>query len=241
MVLEVNHLFFSYEKLLILDDINVSIKRGEFVGIFGPNGGGKTTFLKLLLGLLKPDRGSIRIFGKSPEQFRDRIGYVPQFKLFDKQFPISVLEVVLQGCLSKLNWWGHFSKEYIRKAKEALAKMHLEDKADEAFGTLSGGQMQRVLIARSLVSQPDLLLLDESTSSVDAETERSIYKLLLELKGKMTIIMVTHDLSNLVDKADRFLCIQKQMTYFQPKEVCEHFTLGLYHPPLKLPLTKRKE
>lgn len=240
MSIEVNHLFFSYEKLLILDDINVRIKPGEFIGIFGPNGGGKTTFLKLLLGLLKPDRGTIRIFGQPAEQIRNRIGYVPQFKLFDKQFPISVLEVVLQGCLSRLNWWGHFPKEMILQAKEALAKVRLEHKADAAFGTLSGGQMQRALIARALVSRPDLLLLDESTSSVDAETEQSIYQLLVELKGKITIIMVTHDLSHLIDKADQFLCIQKQMTYYQPKEICEHFTLGLYHPPLKLP-QKRKE
>lgn len=240
MSIEVDHLFFSYEKLLILDDINVRIKQGEFVGIFGPNGGGKTTFLKFLLGLLKPNRGAVRIFGKSPEKIREHIGYVPQFKLFDKQFPISVLEVVLQGCLSRLNWWGHFPKDAIVQAKEALAKMHLEDKADAAFGTLSGGQMQRALIARSLVSKPDLLLLDESTSSVDAETELAIYQLLLELKGKITIIMVTHDLSHLVDKADQFLCIQQQMTHYQPKEICEHFTVGLYHPPLKLP-KKRKE
>lgn len=240
MTIEVDHLFFSYEKLLILDDISVRIKQGEFVAIFGPNGGGKTTFLKLLLGLLKPNRGTIRIFGKPTEQIRERIGYVPQFKLFDKQFPISVLEVVLQGCLSKLNWWGQFPKAARLQAKEALAKVHLEHKADAAFGTLSGGQMQRALIARSLVSKPDLLLLDESTSSIDAETEHAIYQLLLELKGKITIIMVTHDLSHLVDKADQFLCIQKQMIRYQPKEVCEHFAVGLYHPPLKLP-QKRKE
>lgn len=228
MVIKVVDLSFSRHKTLILDGINLSVKEGEFVGIFGPNGGGKTTFLKLLLGLLKPSHGSIEIFGKSPETVRSRMGYVPQAKLFDPQFPISVLDVVLMGLLSQ-----KMTRAAKEKAHSVLEKVHLLDKANKPFGTLSGGQAQRVLVARALVGAPDILLLDEATVSIDAEAEKTIYELLTQLTGKITILMVTHDLKSL-EKADRLLCIQQKLSIYKPKEVCEHFTLGLYHPPIKI-------
>lgn len=229
MTIDVKDVSFSRGKTPILKHINLHVKKGEFIGIFGPNGGGKTTFLKLLLGLLKPSHGSIEIFGQPPEMARSRMGYVPQAKLFDLQFPISVLDVVLMGLLSKKN-----DKKAKEKARSALAKVHLLDKESKPFGTLSGGQAQRVLIARALVGEPEILLLDEPTVSIDAEAEKTTYELLSELKGHITILMVTHDLQPILEKAGRLVCIHQKLSTYLPKEVCEHFALGLYHPPIKL-------
>jgi zinc transport system ATP-binding protein len=222
--IEVQDLFFSYDDTPILEKVELKIKKGEFIGIFGPNGGGKTTFLKLLMGFLKPQKGSISLSC-------ERIGYVPQAAQFDRQFPISALEVVLQGC--SFSPWGFFSDKSKARAKLALSQVGLQGRESQAFGTLSGGQAQRVLIARALVSDPDLLLLDEPTASIDTDAEEVIYRLLSELKGKITILMVTHDLQAILQKADRLLCIQRELSSYSPAEVCEHFAVGLYHPPLK--------
>ncbi len=228
---EVHDLSFGYEKRAILNKVNLSVDPGEFIAIFGPNGGGKTTFLKLLMGFLKPGHGKISIFGSSPKKARQEIGYVPQVTQFDKQFPVSVLDLVLMGCLSQASWFGGFSKEIRKKAEAALDLVGLLGKKDQAFGTLSGGQAQRALIARGLVSNPKLLLLDEPTANVDPEAETQIYDLLLSLKGTITIFMVTHNLQGIIKKADRLFCVHRTVTSYTPKEVCEHFAVGLYHPP----------
>jgi zinc transport system ATP-binding protein len=231
-VIAVRDLKFSYDKAPILENVHFTIEPGEFIGIFGPNGGGKTTLLKLLMGMLKPDHGDIELLGKEPQHTRGQIGYVPQILRFDKDFPISVLEVVLMGCLSKLHWWGGFPKGTKEVAFEALQKVGLADFAKASFGTLSGGQAQRALIARAIVNHPKILLLDEPTASVDPVAEQEIHQLLAELNRTMTIVMVTHDLQSIIDKAKRLLCVHRQVTTMQAKEVCEHFALGLYHTPL---------
>ncbi|MBI2742681.1 MAG: ABC transporter ATP-binding protein [Chlamydiales bacterium] len=233
--IEIEDLSFSYEKRPILSGVNLSVLNGEFVAIFGPNGGGKTTFLKLVMGFLEPDAGEIRIFGTSPKRARGSISYVPQAAQFDRQFPLSVLDLVLMGCLSKQTAWGALPKESKEKALQALDKVGLLDKQHQAFGTLSGGQAQRTLIARALVSDPDLLILDEPTASVDPEAEGRIHSLLLDLKKSMTILMVTHDLQGIIEKADRMICIHRTLTAYTPKQVCEHFSVGLYHSPLLNP------
>jgi zinc transport system ATP-binding protein len=220
-MIDVDHLFFQYEETEILHDVTFSIKAGEFIGIFGPNGGGKTTLLKLLMGFLKPSRGAVRIGIE-----RCEIGYVPQLASFDKQFPISVLEVVAMGALFQP------SSVAKRMAKEALARVGLTGKEEEPFGALSGGQAQRALIARAIVGNPKIIFLDEPTANIDAEAETLIDRLLAELKGSITIVMVTHDLQSVMKKVDRLLCVQRRVTTFSPEKVCEHFALGLYHPPL---------
>ena len=231
VVIEVTDLAFEYENTPILTGVNLKVKKGEFLAIFGPNGGGKTTFLKLLLGFLKPDAGTITILGTSPSKARGHIGYVPQVAQFDRQFPLSVLDLVLMGCLSKSTIWGTIPKSSKEKALQALEKVGLLDKQAQAFGTLSGGQAQRALMARALVSEPDLLVLDEPTASVDPEAEAQIHDLLLRLKGTMTILMVTHDLQGIIEKASRMLCIHRTLSSYTSKEVCEHFAVGLYHAP----------
>lgn len=231
-VISVSDLQFSYDKTPILKDVSFSIDQGEFIGIFGPNGGGKTTLLKLLMGMLKPAYGEILLLGENPKQSRGKIGYVPQILHFDKDFPISVLDVVLMGCLSKLKWWGSYPKGTEEIAMEALAKVDLLNFAKAPFGTLSGGQAQRALIARAIVNSPQLLLLDEPTASVDPKAEQEIHQLLVELNRTITIVMVTHDLQSIIDKAQRLLCVHREVTTMRAKEVCEHFALGLYHTPL---------
>jgi zinc transport system ATP-binding protein len=231
-VLETKHLFFQYDSMLTLEDVNVEIFQGDFVGIFGPNGGGKTTLLKLMMGLLRPKKGEILLFGKPPEEMRDRIGYVPQAIRFDRDFPISVLEVVMMGMLGKLSWSGGYPSDAKRKAIDALERVGLSHKAKASFGSLSGGEAQRTLIARAIVDSPTLLLLDEPTANVDTEAEQNIYAELAALNQTMTILMVTHDLQTIVDKAGKLLCVQRRVTSLQAKEVCEHFALGLYHSPL---------
>jgi zinc transport system ATP-binding protein len=231
-VVEIKDLEFGYHETPILENVNLTIHSGEFIGIFGPNGGGKTTFLKVLMGFLKPRKGEIFLFQSSIKSGRPRIGYVPQVTRFDQQFPLSVLELVYMGLLSKSSWWGGISLEAKQKAQECLAKVGLLDKQHQAFGTLSGGQAQRALIARALASDPHLLLLDEPTASVDIDAEQEIYQILKSLKGTMTILMVTHHLQGIIDQAERLFCIQRLVTVVSPKDVCEHFALGLYHSPL---------
>lgn len=229
--LSLENVSFGYQGTKILQHITFDVKAGEFIGIIGPNGGGKTTLLKLILGFLKPATGKIFIEGKSPTASRRAIAYVPQTARFDKEFPISVLEVVLGGRLFDLPWYGKFKQEDKDKALNALKKVGLSRFAHRAFGTLSGGQAQRVLIARALASEPKLLLLDEPTASVDSESEAEIYALLKELKG-ITILMVTHDLNAIINDVQRIICVQNKAISLQPHEVCEHFAFGLYHSPL---------
>lgn len=230
--IEIQNLDHSFDKTSVLEKVSFRVEQGEFVGIFGPNGGGKTTLLRLLMGFQKPSRGQIQLFGKSPENLRPKIGYVPQINRLDKLFPITVLDIVLMGCLSSANIFGRLPSSTRAQAEQALEKVGLQDKKDCSFGSLSGGQAQRVLIARAIVAQPDLLLLDEPTASVDPEAEKDILKILEELKGKITILMVTHDLQTIINQVGKLLCVHKQVHTLLPNQVCEHFGLGLYHRPI---------
>ncbi len=237
-VIDINHLSFSYQSSLVLKQISFQVFPGEFIGIIGPNGGGKTTLLKLIMGFLKPLSGSIRIFGETAGTHPAhslRLAYVPQSMRFDRDFPISVEEVVLSGLLSRLPWYGRFRASDREAARQALEEVRLADLQNCAFGTLSGGQAQRVLIARALVSQPQLLLLDEPTASVDSQAEADIYAILKSLKRKMTILMVTHDVRAAVDHVERLLCVQGEAFSLNPQGICEHFALGLYHMPFIQP------
>jgi len=220
---------FSYGDFPVLEDISLNLTEGSFHTIIGPNGGGKTTFLKLLMGLLEPSRGTIRINGLSPKKARKTIGYVPQSKGFDRDFPLTVLELVLMGLLSKLNILGRFNAAQRQKALEAIDRVGLKDFANHPFGKLSGGQAQRALIARALVDEPKILLLDEPTANVDPAAEKQIYELIRKLKGSTTILMVTHDLPGMIKDSDSVLIIQQNLREVPPEKVCGHFAMGLYH------------
>lgn len=233
-ILEMDHVSFAYDRNPILTDVNLAIYPGEFVGLIGPNGGGKTTLLKLILGFNRPAKGTIRVLEHSPRStsVHHCMAYVPQSLRYDREFPISSLEVVLSGLLSQLPWYGKFKSKELKLAHEALEQVGMEEYCHHPFGQLSGGQAQRVLIARALVAKPCLLLLDEPTASVDSKAEADIHAILNRLKGQMTIIMVTHDLSAAASLVDRLFCVQGKVFELDPKEICEHYALGLYHDPL---------
>ena len=230
--IQISNLSFSYENLLVLEKIDLEIPFGSFVGIMGPNGGGKTTLLKLLMGFLRPSRGSVQIFGQPPSNIRTRIGYVPQVHRSDRDFPITVLELVLLGALAKTSFCGSYPIEEKQKAESLIEELGLAPFKKKSFGSLSGGFAQRALLARALLSDPDLLLLDEPTANIDAPSASAILHRLQLLKERKTILLVTHDLTTIVERVDRVLCLQTRMTSYLPTEICEHFALGLYHTPL---------
>lgn len=224
MHIDVENLFFSYDRTNILQKVCLQIQKGEFIGIMGPNGGGKTTLLKLLIGFLKPTKGKITVSGK--------IGYVPQVHHTDRDFPITLEELVLLGALSKTNFFGAYPSAEKEKADYLIECLGLLPHKNKVFGSLSGGLAQRALLARALLSDPDLLVLDEPTANIDAPSAAIIFQIIESLKGKKTILMVTHDLKTIIERVDRVLCVQQEVSSFLPKDVCEHFALGLYHTPL---------
>ena len=242
-IIEVDRVDFSYPGTPVLKEISFQVMPGEFIGMIGPNGGGKTTLLKLILGFLKPSQGTIKVFGEEGGSSLaiNRLAYVPQAVRFDRDFPISVEEVVLSGLINHLPWYGRFHSTDRNAAREALEKVGLLQFASHSFGALSGGQAQRVLIARALVSNPQLLLLDEPTASVDSQAEADIYTLLNQLKGEMTILMVTHDLGAVIEQVERILCVHGNLISLKPEDVCKHFAFGLYHMPLYSPKSTLKE
>lgn len=224
MQIEIEDLCFSYDRIHVLHKVCLQIEKGEYIGIMGPNGGGKTTLLKLLMGFLSPTAGTVRVDGK--------IGYVPQVHKTDRDFPITVHELILLGALSKTTFWGTYPIEIKEKALWLMEKLGLFSHRNKVFGSLSGGLAQRALLARALLSDPDLLLLDEPTANIDPLSTKIIFEMLAELKGKKTILVVTHDLKTIIERVERVLCVQGNVISFLPKDVCEHFALGLYHTPL---------
>jgi zinc transport system ATP-binding protein len=205
---------FSYGGEPVLEDVNLAVGEREAVCIVGPNGGGKTTLVKLILGLLAPQSGEVRLFGRPPRLTRLRAGYMPQHVQHDPLFPVTVMDIVLMGRLGQggpsglLGWPGPADR---RAARKALEQVGMEGFGRRPFAALSGGQRQRVLIARALCCEPELLLLDEPTSNVDSLVEARLLDLLLELNRRMTILMVSHDLgfvSGLVEKA---ICVNRRV------------------------------
>lgn len=231
--IDVSHLSFSYRNTIVLEDVTFSVQENDYLGIIGPNGSGKTTLLKVMLGFLQPIQGSVSLFGIPPEAARTLLAYVPQALQYDRLFPIDAMEVVLSGRLSRTPWHGRYSRDDKEAASDALDRVGIASCSHKAFGSLSGGQRQRALIARALVAEPKILFLDEPTANVDSEAEADIYKILNGLRKQMTIVMVTHNLRAVIDHVDRVLCVQRTAFLLKPSEVCEHFTIGLYHEPIR--------
>ncbi len=191
----VKNLYFSYDKEPVLEDINLNLSSRDFLAIIGPNGGGKSTFLKLLLGILKPTKGEVKIFGKSPEEIHLKLGYVPQNTNINKNFPIKVIDVVLQGRIGiTKKFWG-YSKKDITVAEQSLERVGALDFRDKRIGELSGGERQRVFIARALATEADILLLDEPTSSIDSRGQINLYSKLKEINKTSGVIVVSHDIN----------------------------------------------
>lgn len=218
----------------ILDNLSWSICAGEFLGIIGPNGGGKTTLLRVILGLQKPTSGSIRVFGDDPAASRKRIGYVPQQLFFDRDFPVTVNETVLMGRLSSKGLLTRYGREDRAMAEHALETVGMAGLEKRQVGGLSGGELQRMLIARALVGRPELLLLDEPTASVDPEMKTTIYDLLDSLRKSMTIVLVTHDTGTISQHVSRIACLNCGMAMHEPGEMTKEDISGMYRYPVDI-------
>ncbi|MCW7076217.1 MAG: metal ABC transporter ATP-binding protein [Candidatus Syntropharchaeales archaeon] len=210
-IVGLKNIWVYYNDIPILEDVTLSIKQTDFLAIIGPNGGGKTTLLKVILGLIKPDSGEIEVFGESPREGRRLIGYLPQYTHFDLNFPISVFDVVMMGRYKQK--FKRYSKKDHEITLDALETVGMLEFKDRQIGRLSGGQIQRVFVARAIVREPKLLLLDEPTASIDPEMQKVFYEMLLELKKKMAIVLVTHDTSVVSTYVDEIACLNRRLFY----------------------------
>lgn len=212
-VLEIKNLFFNYEKENILEDISLDVLQNDFLAIIGPNGGGKSTLLKLILGILPLQQGMVNINGKNPSKALHMIGYVPQNTNINIDFPITAIEVVAMGHVGSKRPLLGYSKEEISCAMSSLRRVGMESFARHTIGSLSGGQRQRVMIARALCANPEILLLDEPTANIDVAGQKQIYDLLRELNRSMTIVVVSHDISVILGYATKVAHINKRLIF----------------------------
>jgi zinc transport system ATP-binding protein len=232
-VISFNEVSFGYDQNSVLENVNFSLFEGESVSIVGPNGGGKTTLIKLILGLLQPQAGSISVLGSTPLESHQRIGYMPQSPHFDQNFPIQVLDIVLMGRLGKRAspFFNHADRQ---AALQALDETGLADLAARPFASLSGGQRQRVLISRALACEPELLLLDEPTAHVDPAMEEQVNATLAQLAERLTVITVTHELGFVSRRVDRVLCVNRTVKLHPTSEITGEIIQEIYGSDLRI-------
>jgi len=237
---EIEDVQFDYGATRVLDDVNLTVEPGDFLGIIGPNGSGKTTLLRLVLGLLTPSRGAIRLFGHAPSSFRQwgRLGYVPQRATLDPALPATVYEVVATGLVSTLGLFGRIGADQRQRISEVLGHVGMQAHAAARIGALSPGQQQRVLIARALVSNPELLILDEPTGGVDAEAQTSFYALLRHLnrEREVTLILVSHDIGVVAKEVTKLACLNRRLVFHgRPGDFLSDAALtALYGPAMRV-------
>jgi zinc transport system ATP-binding protein len=234
-LVEIKNLYAGYNHETVLEDINLTIEQDDFIGLIGPNGGGKTTLLKIILGLIQPQRGKVQVMGETPEKGRSHIGYVPQFSEHDSAFPISVRDVVRMGRLGRQRLFKPYSKEDDAVVSERLAWVDMLEHQDRALRELSGGQRQRVYVARALATDPKLLVLDEPTISVDLEASTHIYDLLHQINQQgVTIFLVTHDLNVVSSYVKTIGCMNRRLHYHGEKQVTDEMLRATYGCPVDL-------
>lgn len=235
-IIEIRNVDFSYNGDPVLQGVNLAIDSLEFASMVGPNGGGKTTLLRLILGLEKPRTGTVKVFGLPPDKMRHRIGYMPQSVHIDETFPVTALEVVLTGRLGAGRWFGRYKRSDRQLAAAALQEVGLSDQAKTRYASLSGGQKQRVLIARTLASSPELLLLDEPTANLDPQAESGFYKLLRSLNKKLTILMVSHDVGFVSSFVERVVCVNRRVTVHPTGEIPQTVAAAFFGPDKRIVL-----
>ncbi len=232
-ILEFQGVTAGYNGHIILENVNLSVHEKDFIGVVGANGSGKTTLLKVLLGLLSPIRGKVRFFFDGNGQPKKCIGYMPQVSSFDKKFPITVRNVVISGLTGRVGMFRTFSRSDKARAKEIMEQMAILHLKGRAIGELSGGQMQRVFLARALISSPRLLVLDEPNTFVDKTFEKSFYEILKELNKEMAIILVSHDLGMISSYVKTIACVCRFLHYHETSEITQE-VLDTYNCPIDL-------
>lgn len=231
-VIRVEEVSFAYGKRMVLEEVSLEIGSGDFIWIVGPNGGGKTTLVKLLVGLIKPKSGLIEVMGKSPSRARSQVGYMPQQIHIDPKFPMTVTDVVLTGRLG-LNV-STTRKADGEAALAAIEQVSLMDQANETIASLSGGQQRRMFIARALACEPKILILDEPMANLDAVMEKQVRELLFKLNQKLTVLMVSHDPALVSESIKSVVCVNRRVAIHQTYEVDIEMMGELYEGPVRM-------
>ena len=233
-IIQLKGIYAAYDQKQVLEDVNLTVYEKDFLGIIGPNGGGKTTLMKVILGLLKPTAGSVSFFQNGNKKEEITMGYLPQYNSIDKKFPISVYEVVLSGLNRQKSLFRSFSKEQHKKVREVIAQMGLEGLEDRAIGQLSGGQLQRALLGRALVSNPQVIILDEPNTYIDKRFEAKLYSLLEEINKERAIILVSHDIGTVLQNVKSIACVNGVLDYHPDTEVSAEWLEEKFDCPIEL-------
>ena len=233
-LVEVRDVTFGYGREVVLVHVRLDIQGNDFLAIIGPNGGGKTTLLKVMLGLLRPWSGEVVWRLPSGGDPRGRVGYVPQFSTFDKDFPLRIQDMVLMGRLGRRSLLRPYGREDRAAADRVLERMALRSVARSHVSEISGGQLQRALIARALVADPEILFLDEPTASIDAESRETLRDLLVDLNRSIPVVVVTHDVTSLASMVRRIACINRKLFYHGDPELSLEVMEEVYGCPVEL-------
>ena len=233
-VVEIEDLWFFFNGHSVLENVNLAVTRGDFMAVIGPNGGGKTTLLKLMLGLLEPARGRLRVFGLTPHKAAPRIGYMPQNTGANNGMPVTVMTVVLMGRMKRWGGWFRFSREDRAAAGRCLERVGMWDHRRSRMDELSGGQRQRVFLARALAGEPELMLLDEPTANIDSQGQSELLDLFRELNKETTIILVSHDMMVVSSYTRSVACVNRQVHFHDRPEITGDMLKMAYHCPVEL-------
>jgi len=233
-VIRLENVWVEYDGATVLEDVTFAVRERDFIGVIGPNGGGKTTLLKTILGLTKPRRGRVTVLGTTPLKGRRFLGYVPQYSLFDRDFPVSVWDVVLMGRLGHRGLFRGYTGADQAIAARALEAVDMFQLKDRQIGQLSWGQRQRVLIARALAAEPKVLLLDEPAAALDSRVEAGLYDLLRALNETVAIVMVSHDIGVISSYVKSIACLNRRLVYHDSREITRDMLDVAYECPVDL-------
>ncbi len=230
-IIKIENLAAGYDEKQVLHDVNLTIYSDDYLGIIGPNGGGKTTLMRIILGLKKATSGTVRYFKDGKEVKGITMGYLPQYNALDKQFPISVYEVVLAGLSKTKGLFSRYTSLHHQQVLDTLERMQLIDLKDRPIGTLSGGQLQRVLLARAIVSKPDVVILDEPNTYIDRRFQKQMYEMLEQINKECAIIIVSHDIAEVLNNVKHIACVNHHLHYHatadMPREKLEEHFLNV--------------
>lgn len=233
-IFQMENVSYAYNGAPVLENVNLAVGERDFAYVVGPNGGGKTTLLKLLLGLIQPRQGTVRVYGDRPERQRRRLGYVPQSYAYDPLFPVRVIDVVLMGRIDRSRTIGPYRRRDRDIALDALSQVEVQHFRNRPLGTLSGGERQRVLIARALAGEPDVLLMDEPTASLDLAVETELYKLLDSLHQRMTVVMVSHDVGFVVPSVTKVICVNRRVFVHETSRITSEIITEMYGSDIRM-------